>query len=70
VEPTTVTPPDDTTPPDETEVSPTTVTPPGGTAFTGPESVIPLGVIALSLMTAGSGLLWAGTRRNRKNDEE
>jgi hypothetical protein len=32
--------------------------------------VIPLGVIALSLMTAGSGLLWAGTRRNRKGNGE
>jgi hypothetical protein len=70
VQPTTVTPPDDTTPPDETSVQPTTVTPPGGTAFTGLENVIPLGVIALTMMTAGSGLLWAGTRRNRKNDEE
>jgi hypothetical protein len=32
--------------------------------------VIPLGVLALSLMTAGSGLLWAGTRRSRRGEEE
>jgi hypothetical protein len=70
VAPTTVTPPDDTTRPDETSVNPTTVTPPGGTAFTGLENVIPLGAIALSMMTVGSGLLWAGTRRNRKDSEE
>jgi len=68
--PTTITPPDETTPPGGTTVSPTTVSPPGGTAFTGLENVIPLGVIALTMMTAGSGLMWAGTRRNRKGNEE
>src|SRR5262245_44822692 len=71
VQPTTITPPDETTPPDDgTTVSPTSVTPPGGTAFTGIENVIPLGVIAIGLMTAGSGLLWAGARRGRKDEEE
>ncbi len=60
--PTTITPPDSPT----DTVSPTTVAPPGGgPAFTGPGNVIPLAVIALSLLTAGSGLLWAGTRRKR-----
>ena len=63
VSPTTVTP----TSPDE--VSPTTVTP-GGTAFTGVENVVPIGAIALFLMTAGSGLLWAGGRFGKKKDEE
>jgi len=46
------------------EVLPTTVTP-GGTAFTGVENVAPIGAIALMLMTSGSGLLWAGSRRRR-----
>ena len=70
VAPTTITPPEDsTTPPGGTTVSPTTVSPPGGTAFTGLENVIPLGAIALTLMTAGSGLMWAGSRRNRKDEE-
>ena len=54
------------------EVAPTTVTP-GGTAFTGVENVVPLGAVALFLMSAGSGLLWAGARRRRgqgPDDEE
>jgi hypothetical protein len=46
------------------------VTPPQGTAFTGPENVIPLGVIALTMMTTGSGLLWAGTRRGRREERQ
>jgi Prealbumin-like fold domain len=46
------------------EVLPTTVTP-SGTAFTGVENVVPIGTIALILMTSGSGLLWAGSRRRR-----
>jgi hypothetical protein len=41
---------------------PTTVRP-GGNAFTGFDSVAPLGATALLLMTAGSGLLWASGRR-------
>jgi hypothetical protein len=49
-------------------VAPTTVRP-GGTAFTGVEDVVPLGAIALALMTGGSGLLWAGSRRRRDGDE-
>jgi len=49
-------------------VAPTTVRP-GGTAFTGFEDVVPLGLVALTLMTGGSGLLWAGTRRRRNLDE-
>jgi hypothetical protein len=49
------------------EVLPTTVTP-GGTAFTGVENVVPIGAIALMLMTSGSGLLWAGSRRRRHDD--
>jgi hypothetical protein len=67
VAPTTITPTDGPTT-DET-VSPTTVTPPGGTAFTGVENVIPLGTIAVVLMTAGTGLLWAGSRRGRREED-
>ena len=48
-------------------VAPTTVRP-GGTAFTGVEDVVPLGVVALTLLTGGSGLLWAGSRRRRDED--
>ena len=51
------------------EVLPTTVTP-GGTAFTGVEDVVPIGAIALMLMTSGSGLLWAGSRRRRHDGSE
>jgi hypothetical protein len=43
---------------------------PGGTAFTGFESVVPLGGIALLLMTGGSGLLWAGARRRRHDPDD
>jgi len=46
------------------------VAPPKGTAFTGPENVIPLGVIALTMMTTGSGLLWAGSRRGRREEDQ
>jgi hypothetical protein len=53
----------------ETEsVAPTTVRA-GGTAFTGVEDVVPLGVVALTLLTGGSGLLWAGSRRRRNEDD-
>jgi hypothetical protein len=51
------------------EVLATTVTP-GGTAFTGVENVVPIGAIALTLMTSGSGLLWAGARRRRRDGSE
>jgi hypothetical protein len=51
------------------EVLPTTVRP-GGTAFTGVENVVPIGAIALMLMTSGSGLLWAGSRRRRNDGSE
>ena len=51
------------------EVLPTTVKP-GGTAFTGVENVVPIGAIALFLMTSGSGLLWAGSRRRRQDGSE
>jgi hypothetical protein len=43
---------------------------PGGTAFTGVENVVPIGAIALMLMTSGSGLLWAGSRRRRHDGSE
>jgi len=43
---------------------------PGGTAFTGLENVVPLGAITLLLMTGGSGLLWAGSRRRRNKQDE
>ena len=66
---TTVTPPESSTPPQGTTVSGTTVTP-GGTAFTGLENVVPLGAIALMLMTGGSGLMWAGSRRRRKGMQD
>jgi hypothetical protein len=49
-------------------VAPTTIRP-GGTAFTGAENAVPLGVVALILMTGGSGLLWAGSRRKRSLDD-
>jgi hypothetical protein len=49
-------------------VAPTTVRP-GGTAFTGVGNVVPLGAIALMLMTGGSGLLWLGSRRRRNEDD-
>jgi uncharacterized repeat protein (TIGR01451 family) len=51
------------------EVLPTTVRP-GGTAFTGVEDVVPIGALALMLMTSGSGLLWAGARRRRRDGSE
>ena len=51
------------------EVLPTTVRP-GGTAFTGVENVVPIGAIALMLMTSGSGLLWAGSRRRRHDGSQ
>jgi len=54
---------------DQPTVAPTTVTP-GGTAFTGAENVVPLAAIALMLMTGGSGLLWAGSRRKRDQDRD
>lgn len=38
-----------------------------GLAFTGVESIFPLGGIVVLLMTVGSGLLWAGARR--RHDE-
>jgi hypothetical protein len=56
--------------PSETDtVAPTTVTP-GGTAFTGIENVVPIGALALLLMTSGSGLLWAGARRRGDDVED
>jgi hypothetical protein len=66
IAPTTVTPTTTTRSP---SVAPTTVQP-NGTAFTGPESVVPIGAIALMLLTSGSGLLWAGSRRKRDQDQE
>jgi hypothetical protein len=50
-------------------VLPTTVRP-GKLAFTGIEDVVPIGALALTLMTTGSGLLWAGARRRRSADSE
>src|SRR5262245_172791 len=67
---TSVTPTSSTTSHPGTTVSGTTVTPPGGTAFTGIENVVPLGAIALILMTGGSGLMWAGARRRRGDDSD
>jgi hypothetical protein len=51
------------------EVLPTTVRP-GKLAFTGIEDVVPIGALALTLMTTGSGLLWAGSRRRRHDGTE
>jgi hypothetical protein len=31
--------------------------------------MVPLGAIALMLMTGGSGLLWLGSRRGRNEDD-
>jgi hypothetical protein len=50
-------------------VAPTTVSP-RGTAFTGVENVVPIGAIALMLMTSGTGLLWAGSRRRRDQNQD
>ena len=51
------------------EVLPTTVRP-GKLAFTGIEDVVPIGALALTLVTTGSGLLWAGSRRRRHDGSE
>ena len=51
------------------EVLPTTVRP-GKLAFTGIEDVVPIGALALTIMTTGSGLLWAGSRRRRHDGSE
>ena len=50
-------------------VAPTTVSP-RGTAFTGVENVVPIGAVALMLMTSGTGLLWAGSRRRRDQNQD
>lgn len=77
--PTTEPPPSTSTPPPTTITPPETTTrtrtlPPGtpgfrsgppGTAFTGPEDVIPWVVAALLLLSLGSGALWLGFRRGR-----
>ena len=52
------------------EVLPTTVSPAKKLAFTGVENVVPIGALALMLMTSGSGLLWAGSRRRRHDGSE
>jgi hypothetical protein len=65
-----VTPPSSSsTTPLGTTVSGTTVSP-GETAFTGLENVVPLGTIALVLMTSGAGLMWAGARRRRDDSDD
>jgi cell division septation protein DedD len=48
-----------------TPPAPTTTTPPGGIAFTGPSSALVLTALALALLTLGTGLMWAGRRRER-----
>ena len=45
--------------------TPPTTTPPGGIAFTGPSSALALTALALALLTLGTGLMWAGRRRER-----
>jgi len=45
--------------------TPPTTTPPGGIAFTGPSSALVLSGLALALLTLGTGLMWAGRRRER-----
>jgi len=45
--------------------TPPTTTPPGGIAFTGPSSALVLTGLALALLTLGTGLMWAGRRRER-----
>ena len=54
------------------EVQPTTVEPtsPGGVAFTGVQNAVPLGALALTLLTTGTGLMWAGTRRRKDGPED
>ena len=52
------------------EVLATTVSPAKKLAFTGIEDVVPIGALALTLMTTGSGLLWAGSRRRRHDGSE
>src|SRR5206468_2452172 len=46
-----------------TTVTPPTKTPPSGVAFTGSSAALPLGALALVLLLLGSGMLWAGRRR-------
>jgi len=58
-----------TTTPLGTTVGGKTVSP-AGTAFTGIENVVPLGALALTLMTAGSGALWAASRRRRHDEAD
>jgi uncharacterized repeat protein (TIGR01451 family) len=43
-----------------------TPNPPGGVAFTGSAAVVPLTALALMLLLVGSGLLWAGRKRDRR----
>jgi hypothetical protein len=43
-----------------------TPNPPGGVAFTGSAAVMPLTALALMLLLVGSGLLWAGRKRDRR----
>jgi hypothetical protein len=57
-------------PTDGTSEAPATIQPPGGTAFTGVQNVVPLGAVALMLLTAGSGLMWVGSRRKRAGDDQ
>jgi hypothetical protein len=52
------------------EVLATTVSQAKKLAFTGIEDVVPIGALALTLMTTGSGLLWAGSRRRRHDGSE
>jgi hypothetical protein len=39
-------------------------------AFTGVQNAVPLGALALMLLTAGTGLMWAGTRRGKHASED
>jgi hypothetical protein len=59
---------DDTTSTQDVVPPSKTQTPSEELAFTGPESVVPIGAIALFLASAGSGLMWLSSKRKR--DEE
>jgi hypothetical protein len=43
---------------------------PNKLAFTGPESIVPIGAIALFLASAGSGLMWLSSKRKRDDEDQ
>jgi cell division septation protein DedD len=56
-------------PPDKEEKTATKTKTPNKLAFTGPESIVPIGAIALFLASAGSGLMWLSSKRKRDDED-